>query len=93
MVNVRTNCNDQAILMRLHYQHELVCVCLVPEDLELIVPVISKENMRLCDELFVRVCVEHLFNPNQLLNSSVMIFKVFLERVHAIDGNNNRVIA
>ena len=57
MVNMGSESYYHVVLMSVENMQEPVCVCLVPEDLEVSVVVVAEVDMSLCYEVLVWIVV------------------------------------
>ena len=71
--------------MLVEYVEHPVGVRLIPEDFEAVEEVVAKEDVGLCDEVFVGVRVENLFNPVEHVASLVTVSPILIEGVHSIE--------
>ena len=93
MVNVRPQPDNQSVLVSLDSLHELVSVRGVPQHFQTLEPVVSGEDMRLCDEVLVRVRFQRGLHPFEHRCCHVMILIVLVERIHAVKVDEHCIIA
>ena len=85
MVNVRSQRHNESVLVLVQTFNYCVSVGLVPEHLEVVVPVVSKEHVRLSDKFLVWILCKGPIKPMQHIICHMLRSKVLVERVHAVE--------
>lgn len=92
MVDVGSKAQYESILVLLENRENLISVGIVPKHLELVVPIVAKEDVRLCEKVSLWVVLEDLLNPVDLGYGHFFVGKILIERIHTVQRNHHCVI-
>jgi len=72
--------------------HHLVSVSRVPQLLQVMIPVVAKEDVRLSEEMLVGIGFESLFDPVDHRPSHFSVLEIFKEWVHPVKRDDHGVV-